>query len=280
MANKIMKKKIQFSILIFSVLALIFSSNCKLAYAKKITTNEKEKLTNLSHLNLTKDDASNLKFVKQLIKSKIPKGIYIEQWILDKPGNTKLIGKLHKLTKKNNIKLYLVVGRNSWFGKRGVLYTLDFLTKYEKDIDGIVLRVEPNKVNVWKDDIAIQAQVLNQMLNAYSAIYQETKKKKKIFIAEFPFWLSDFQGTLKSFSQNVCDYTDKIIFLIDNLEKLDNLDIKWNDVPCMYNINITKRATNQSEELTHDTYNKLKEKLVLYSNFNGYLIDSNSSISE
>ena len=262
------------------VSALIVLSTGNTTLAKEAhTVDKKIFLTNLNHINITIESIKDLKELKRLICLRNPKAIYIEQWILEEPGNKNLIKKLQKIAKKTSCKFYLVVGRSSWFGRRGVINTIDNLNKYGKYIDGIVLRVEPNKVNVWKDDIGVQAQILNQMLDAYSAIYHETKKRDKAFIAEFPFWLSDYKGPLKSFSQNVCDYTDKIIFLIDDLEKLEKLDM-WNNVTCMYNINLTKRASGQTEESIHETFKKLKTKLTFYSNFNGFIIDSNSTLED
>ena len=142
------------------------------------------------------------------------------------------------------------------------------------------ITMEPNKANVWKDDQSIKVQILNLMLDSYSAIHAEAKKRNKTFIAEFPFWLSDFKGPHGTFSEDACKYTDKIIFLIDDPEKLDKLDIPWHDVTCVYSIDITKRATNQTEDSVRETYYKLKEKLTLYSNFIGYIIDSDSTIEE
>lgn len=237
-------------------------------------------LSDLNHINITSDSTKNLRQLKELIAIKKPKAICIEQWILEESGNKSLIKKLQSIAKKNKVRFYLIIGRNSWFGKRGVANTLEFLNRYEKHIDGIILRIEPNKVNVWKDDLSIHAQVLNQMLDAYSAIHYETKKRNKSFFVEFPFWLSDYQGPKKSFAEMACDYSDKVIFLIDNLEKLNDLTIKWNDVTCIYNIDITKRATMQTEEQIHETLKKLNSKLTYYANFNGYIVDSDSTLSE
>ncbi|MBI3589953.1 MAG: hypothetical protein HY094_01075 [Candidatus Melainabacteria bacterium] len=279
MANKIIKKyrKILFVILLLSLIL----SNTNIVYAIKVKEIDRQVLlTNFNHINITLESSKDLKQLKKLIKYKRPRAIYIEQWVLDTSGNKSLLEKLQKISQKYNTKLYLIIGRNSWFGKRGVLHTLEALNTYGKHVDGIVLRVEPHKVNVWKDDLGIQAQILNQMLDAYSAIYIESKKTDKHFLAEFPFWLSDFKGPKKTFSQNACDYTDKIIFLLDNTDKLKTLDINWNDVSCNYIIDLTKRANNQTEELIHETYEILKSKLIFYSNFNGFLIDSDSTLKE
>lgn len=235
-------------------------------------------LTNLNNINITNEAAHNKNILKRIIEDKRPKALYIEQWIIEESKDKKLLKKLHKTAHKYGLKLYLVTGKNSWFGTRGVSNTIEVFNKYDEFVDGIVLRTEPNKVNVWKDDISIQVQILNQMLDAYSAIYTEAKKRNKIFIAEFPFWFSDFRGPLKSFSENVCEYVDKVIFLIDNTKKLDELEIKWNDVTCPYNINLTKRANKQTEQSLEETYKKIKAKLTFYSNFNGYIIDSDSSL--
>lgn len=272
MANQTLKILITL-ILVFYCYSSAFAKDAPI-YDKKTY------LTDLTHINITKQSVENLNQLKLLIEEKKPKALYIEQWILIEPNNEDLISKLHKIAKKYNTQLYLVVGRNTWFGSRGVSNTLGHLNNYEKYIDGIVLRIEPNKVNIWKEgNYDFQAQILNQMLDAYSAIQYETKKKNKRFIAEFPFWLSDYKGPLKSFSQNVCDYADRIIFLIDDLKKLDSLK-NWNDITCMYTINLTKRATDQSEGLTNETYKQIKSKATFYSNFHGFLIDSDSTINE
>ena len=274
------KKKISCLFIALSLLSYSFTTQTTLAKEVKEENPREAYLTNFNNINITDESVKSLKSLKKLIKEKSLKGIYIEQWILDEPGNKNLIKKLQKIANKSNIKFYLIVGRNSWFGRRGLEHTLEFLNMYENYIDGIVLRVQPNKVNVWKDDVSVHAQILNQMLDAYSAIYHETKKRNKLFLVEFPFWLSDYKAFNKTFSQNACDYSDRVIFLIDDIEKLDKLGIKWNDVTCNYNINLAKRATQQTEESTHKTYKKIMSKLTFYSNFHGFIVDSDSSIKE
>lgn len=236
-------------------------------------------LTNLNHLNITNESTRNIKQLKELIKSKRPKAIYLEQWILLEPHNKKLIKKLHKIAQKNKIKFYLVVGKNSWIGDRGKTNTLSYFNQYRKYIDGIVLRAEPNKINVWKDDDpGLKAKILNLMLDAYSAIYIEVKRYDKQFIAEFPFWYSDFKGPLKPFPEDVCTYSSKVIFLIDDPKKLNNFPTDWNDITCIYNINLTKRATTLNDEKINEVLNKLKSTNTFYSNFNGFIIDSDSPL--
>ena len=270
-------KKLTLLIILFLTLTSLFEGN---AYAKKENRVSKETyLTHLSNINITNETANNMDLMKQIIKEKKPRAIFVEEWLLSEPGNKKLLKTLQKLAKKYDSKLYLIIGRNSWFGKRGLTNTLNAYNTYSKYVDGIVLKVEPNKVNVWKDDTNIHAQILNQMLDGYSAIYTEAKKRNRKFIAEFPFWLSDYNGPLKNFSQNVCDYADKIIFLIDNEEKLDNLDIRWNDVPCPYIIDITKRACAKTEESINNIYNKINNKLTFYQNFQGFIIDSDTNFN-
>ena len=117
------------------------------------------------------------------------------------------------------------------------------------------------------------------MLDAYSAIYIEAKKRNKQFIADFPFWFSDYKGPKKGFSENVCDYTDKVIFLIDDIEKLEKLDIKWNNITCAYNIDLTKHATVLSDDDISDIYKIIKSKLTFYANFNGFIVDSDSRVN-
>lgn len=271
-------KKIIIVILIFSL--FIMSSN-KLYAKNEIDEKGREYITDLNHINITNDLTKDFKLLENSIETKRPKAIYIEQWIIVEPHNKKLLKKLSKITKEYEAKLYIVIGKNTWFGKRGFENTSEAYKLYGKYIDGVVLRVEPNKTNVWKDDLSIKAQVLNHMLDAYSAIHQYAKKLDKQFIAEFPFWLNDFKGPNGSFSEDACKYTDKIIFLIDDLEKmdeLDELDINWNDISCRYNINLTKRALDKTEESIIEIYKKLKVKLPLYSNFNGFIIDSDSQL--
>ena len=239
---------------------------------------ENTNLTNINYINITNEMTKNKKEIKKLIKIYEPKAIIVEQWILLEPHNKKLLKYLHKHTKKSNIKLFLTIGKNTWFGRRGLANASASLKEYGKNIDGLILRLEPNKTNVWKDDISIKAQILNQMLDAYSAILIEAKKQDKKFIAEFPFWFTDFEGPLKSFSQNVCDFSNEIIFLIDDLKQLDELQINWNNVSCRYSINLGKRATGQSDEKLKEIFNKLNSKLPFYSNFAGFILDSDSSL--
>lgn len=264
---------------LFLVTAIVLF-NCSSSSAKEEEINKEIYLTNFNNLNIARESVNDFKKLKELVKNTRPKAIYIEQWILYETENKKTLKKLYKIAQKYDSKLYLVTGKNTWFGRRGLTNTLEVYNTYGDYVDGVVLRVEPNKSNVWKDDLKIHAEVLNQMLDAYSAIYLEAKKRNKKFVAEFPFWLSDYEGPLKTFSQNVCDYADKIIFLIDDTKKLEDLNIRWNNVPCSYNINLTKRALNQTEEGLAEIYKNLKIKLTLYSNFHGYIIDSNSSIRD
>lgn len=285
MANQIIRMAHLKTKLIFVLISLVLITfNPLNSYAKKLKIEKDIFLTNLNHINITEETAKDIKTIQELIITKRPKAVYLEHWITDDPKNKNLPKKLKKIANKYDAKFYLVIGRNSWFGTRGLNHTIDFLNRYENDIDGLVLRTEPNKVNVWKDDLDIQAQILNQMLDAYSAINIEMKKRGKQFIVEYPFWFSDFLGPgKKSFSQHVCEYSSKIIFLIDNLDKLDELyklKVVWNDISCPYNINLTKRATGQDEKTTHQIYRKLKERLTLYSNFNGFLIDSDSTLKD
>lgn len=263
------------------IISLFLISSNELYAKVKIAEHGREYITDLDHINIINDLTKDLNLLEDLVEAKRPKAIYIEQWITAESHNKKLLKKLSKIRKKYKTKFYIVVGKNTWFGKRGLENTLQAYDLYGKYVDGIILRVEPNKANVWKDDLSIKAQVLNQMLDAYSAIHQHAKKLNKQFIAEFPFWLSDFKGPNGSFSEDACRYTDKVIFLIDDLEKmkqLDELDIKWNDISCRYNINLTKRALDKTEESIIEIYKKLKAILPLYSNFNGFIIDSDSSL--
>ncbi len=283
MANQILKmsskyKKNLIHILVTIITIIIFcpTSEAKLKNPEQI--NEKDFLTNINHINIAARATKDIKIVEQLIKSKRPKAIYIEQWILAEKGNEKILPKLYKIAHKNDTKLYLFIGRDSWFGRRGLVNVLAAFDQYGSYIDGIVLKTQPNKTNIWKDDVNFQAQVLNQMLDAYSAISTEAKKRNKQFIVDFPFWFSDYEGPKKSFSENVCDYTDKVIFLIDDIEKLEKLNVKWNDITCSYNIDLTKHATVFSDDDIGDLYKIIKSKLVFYSNFNGFIVDSDSRV--
>lgn len=273
-----LKNKKVIVILILSSLACFLTSIPLLAKEKHLDKNVF--LTDLNHVNLTLQTATDKNELKKLIMDKKPKVLYLEEWILSEKGNTNVLKKIYKQAKKNDIKLYLVVGRNQWIGTKGVNSTLYSLDKYENYIDGIVLRTEPNKLNVWKDDMSIKAQILNLMLDAYSAIHINAKKRNKKFIASFPFWFAEFKGPLGTFSQDTCKYVDKIIFLIDKPEKINEIEVRWNDITCPYNINLTKRALQQDEDGIHEIYYKLKNKLVLYSNFQGYIIDSDSTLKE
>lgn len=278
MLNKTIKLIIATTILLIP--NFVCQQNTDAKESKTESYEKKLRLTNLNNINITNELAKNKNKTEELIKNKRPKALYLEQWILLEPNNKNLLRNLSKLTKKYQTKLYLIVGRNTWFGKRGASNTVEAFDTYGEYVDGIVLRILPNKTNVWKDDNAIRAQVLNQMLDAYYAIYLKAKKRNKSFIVEYPFWLSDFKGPLKSFSENTCDYADRIIFIIDNAEMLDKIATKWNDVTCSYGINLTKRATMQNEELIKELYKKLNSKLTLYANFIGYIIDSDSTLTD
>lgn len=240
-------------------------------------TSENTELKKITNINITNESTKDFSTIKEIFKNYKPKNIFLEQWITLEPHNKKLLKKLRKLSNKYDSKLYLVVGKNTWFGRYGYGMAKASLDEYEKYIDGIVLRIEPNKTNIWnKFGENSKARILNQMLDSYAALHIETMKRNKDFIAEFPFWFSDFIGPLKSFPQDVCSYTDKIIFLIDDEEKLEELNLKWNEITCRYLINLTKRANNKTEEDLRTIYSKLKNKLQFFSNFHGYIVDSDS----
>lgn len=275
MANKILRKK---EIITLATAALLLATLVG-ADAKEVVLNRESYLTNLNNFMLTKEYALDKEKLEFLLKTKKPKAIYIEEWLVDESKDKNILKKLQKLTSTYNCKFFLVTGRNIWFGKRGVEGIINAYNKYESNIDGLVFRIEPNKSNVWKDNSDIQAQILNQMLDAFSAIYAETRKRNKVFIVEIPFWLSEFHGPLKSFIEDTCSYSDKVVLLIDDKEKLEHLDGKWNDITCNYNINLGKRATRQSSnEETNNLYTKIQEKLIFYSNFNGFIIDTDSTL--
>ncbi len=276
MTNDFKKKSISIAIAIVIAITSCCSSEAKPEINEQI--DKKHLLTELDHINISVRAAKNVKSVEELVKSKRPKAIYIEQWILAEKGNENLLQKLHKIAHKYEAKLYLFIGRDSWFGRKGLVNVIAALDQYENHIDGIILKTQPNKINIWKNAVEFQVQTLNQMLDAYSAIYIETKKRNKQFIADFPFWFSAYEGPKKSFAENVCDYTDKVIFLIDDLDKLEKLDIKWNDITCAYNIDLTKHATVLSDDDISDMYKTIKSKLTFYSNFNGFIIDSDSNV--
>ena len=268
----------------FFILIITFTATTNPVYAKKEREITDEiKLTDLNNLNITLNHAKDLKLVKNLLETKRPKAIYIEQWILIQleleEGNKKVLQKLYKIAKKNDSKLFLFIGKDSWFGQKGLSNTIAAYNTYGNYVDGIVLKNMPNKTNIWRDDnVEFQAQVLNQVLDGYSAIHHHAKKINKMFIADFPFWFSDFKGPKNNFSQNVCDYVDRVIFLIDDIEKLENLDIKWNDITCMYNIDLTRKASQLSPTEVEKAYKLIKSKLSFYSNFAGFIIDSDSYI--
>ena len=270
------QKKLIFTIIaIIALLTYCISSEAKNTYEKPA---EKDLLTNINHINIDKRLAKDTKSVEEMVKTRKPKAIYIEQWILAEKGNENLLQKLHKIAHKYDAKFYLFIGKDSWFGRKGLINTIAALDQYGNHIDGIILKTQPNKINIWKDNLNFQAQILNQMLDGYSAIYAEAKKRNKQFITDFPFWFSDYQGPKKGFSENVCDYADKVIFLIDDIDKLENLDIQWNDITCSYNIDLTKHATVLSDDDINDMYKVIKSKLTFYANFNGFIVDSDSKV--
>ncbi len=276
MANKIIKK---LTVLIL-VLLMFLTSQIKCFSHEQEFKDKDFYLKDLKSLMLTMDYANDFSKLEEELINKDPSILFIEEWLVAEMKDKNFLKKLRKLTKKHNTKLILATGKNIWFGKRGVENIFIAYEKYQEYVDGIVLRIEPSKSNVWKnDDESIQVQILNQMLDAYSAIYSDAQKRNKLFIAEFPFWLTEFQGPKGSFSNDACLYTDKIIFLIDDEEKLKDKKLKWNDITCPYLINIAERATRQNSGKVNEYYKTLKNDLTLYQNFNGYIIDTGEKIS-
>ncbi len=278
MANKIITMR---NLSIKIIIVFVVLTQCLLikhVQAKPKSLKEEVHLTDLANLNITNETTKNTKQLEELIKQRKPRFIYLEQWVTLEPQNKNILKLLNKLAKKYDSKFYLVIGKNNWFGTRGVSNVTAALNEYGKYIDGIVLRVEPNKTNIWVKDDSFKIQILNQMLDAYHAIHSETKKRNKQFIAEFPFWLTDFKGPKGNFSQDTCSYSDKIIFLIDNKEILDKIDIKWNNITCQYQINLGRRATNQTDDSLKEIYKKIKDNSAFYYNFNGFIVDSDSPL--
>lgn len=277
MANKTMKK---IFILLLTTITFFNQTSSLLALGKEsIQTPREVLLTNLNNIILTKEYAEDKNKLEEILKIKRPKNVFIEHWIIQESSNKKLLKDIRKVASEYNAKLYFVTGKNTWFGQRAVDNLIPLYNAYGEYIDGIVLRIEPNKINLWKDnEESLKIQVLNQMLDGYSAVYSHAKKIGKSFIVEIPFWLTDFQGPKRTFPDDACMYSDKVIFLIDNEEKLDTIEIAWNDITCPYLINLGKRATRQNEEKVKQIYSKLNKKLTLYSNFGGYIVDSDSTI--
>jgi hypothetical protein len=278
MANKTMKKQT-----LTSLLALILFLNSSIALSANGKVEEiiprEAILTNLSNLILNKDCAEDITKLEEVLKVRRPRNVFIEHWIVQESTNKKLLKEIRKVTNKYNSKLYFVTGKNTWFGQRAAEHLIPLYKEYGKYIDGIVLRIEPNRVNIWReDDDSMKVQVLNQMLDGYAAVYSFAKKIGKSFIVEFPFWLTDFQGPKRTFPDDACIYADKVIFLIDNEEKLNTINIPWNDITCHYLINLGKRATRQNDEKIKEIYQTLNKKLILNSTFSGYIIDSDSSL--
>lgn len=269
------KRKVLIVFLVFTI--ILTTSGMPRVFSKEKTLNKSAFLTNIHQVNITIDSTKNIKNLKNIIKNKRPKLIYLEQWVLEEPGNKRLLKKIYKIAKKNDVKLFLVIGKNIWVGKRGVHNTINAFNAYGKYIDGIVLRVEPNKTNIWKNqDESMKSQLLNLLLEGYAGAYKESKNRDKKFHVEFPFWYSDFNGPIKVFSQDACDFCDSVHFLIDDIEKLETLKIKWNEITCPYSINITKRANGHDKESLQKIYNKINLDLTFYSNFRGFIVDSDS----
>ena len=272
--------KLNLKLLVILTALLLSHSSLPIYSKSNININEKQiYLNNFRHLNIAPHHAKNLNLLKKVIQEKKPKALYLEQWILAEKGNENLLKDLRKIAKKNKIKLFLFIGRNTWFGQRGAANTIASLDLYGKHIDGLVLRTQPHRINIWKeDDIQTHAEILNLMLDSYANIYRETQKRDKLFIAEFPFWYSDYIGLGKSFSETACQYADKVYFLIDDLDKLETLDIPWNNVNCSYSINLTKKGIGKTIESINNIYERVKSKLTFYSNFQGFVIDSDSKL--
>ncbi len=270
--NKILKV----SITILMTIIFAIPGECK--FKQNVQDLSTELITDITHINISLSDSKNIKKIENLIKNQNPKALYVEQWITVEKGNEKFMQNLYKIAHKHNVKVYIFIGKDSWFGRKGLVNSLTAYDQYGKYIDGVILKAQPNRTNIWKKNLDFQAQILNQMLDAYLAIHLEAKKRNKQFIADFPFWFSDYQGPKKNFSENVCDYADKVIFLIDDLDKLQNLDIKWNNITCPYNIDLTKHATLITDDDISDMYKTIKSKLSFYSNFNGFIVDSDTQV--
>ncbi len=266
--------------IVYLIILLLNVSFSLIANAAIVESPSRSKiLTNVNNYALTKDYANDLDKLTEFLSNNPVKSIFIEQWLLQESDNKKLLKSLYSITKKHNSKLYLVTGKNSWLGYRGVDAIIPLYKQYGKYIDGIVFRCEPNRLNIWKDE-SIKVQALNQMLDSYSTIYNYAKKNKKAFIVEFPFWFADFIGPKGSFSDDACMLADKIVLLVDDEEKISNLQVKWNDSACPYYINLGLRATRQSEDKAKELYKLINKKVVFYSNFQGFIVDPSTKLND
>jgi len=228
----------------------------------------------IENINITTEAVSNLNELQEQINNLKPKNIFIEERLLYQKKNNNILKDLKKIAKKNSSKLFVVVGKNTWIGKRGIDNTLEAFKVYKNNIDGIVLRLEPNKTNIWQNyELEYKAQMLNHMLDAYSAISKETAKYGKEFVAEFPYWLADFQGPLRTFSQDACLYADRVVLLIDDEDMYEVLGNKWNDLFCHYHISLSKKANSKTNSEIVKLHKKFNNKLSFDSYFKGYIFD-------
>lgn len=234
----------------------------------------------INNFNITLESTKDFEGLKNKLLTEKPDNIYIEEWLIYQDHTKDILKKLDKIADKINAKLYVVIGKNTWYGPRGAKVTLQAFKTYDK-ADGIVLRLEPNKTNIWQNyGTEFKVQLLNKMLDGYATIFKEASKLNKEFIAEFPYWLADFQGPLRTFPEDVCHFAHKISFLIDDIEMYDVLPENWNDVYCNYQINLTKRANNKTEDEINRLYKKFEKELSYDSYFKGYLIDSDLDLNK
>ncbi|MBI1858710.1 MAG: hypothetical protein HYR97_06340 [Candidatus Melainabacteria bacterium] len=212
----------------------------------------------IENINITTEAVGNLNELQKQINNLHPKNIFIEERLLYQKKNNNILKDLKKIAKKNSSKLFVVVGKNTWIGKRGI----------------DILRLEPNKTNIWQNhELEYKAQMLNHMLDAYSAISKETAKYGKEFVAEFPYWLADFQGPLRTFSQDACLYADRVVLLIDDEDMYEVLGNKWNDLFCHYHISLSKKANSKTNPEIVKLHKKFNNELSFDSYFKGYIFD-------
>lgn len=230
----------------------------------------------IKNINITDADINDLKILEEKISLVRPKYIFIEQRLIVDSKDKKIAKKIHKISKKNKSKLYLVTGSNSWYTSIGTKNTIADINTFHKNIDGLVLRMSPDKTNIWQKEVEeFKIKILNQMLDNYVKIAKAAKKKNLTFIPEFPFWFSDFKGPKNNFSEDVCQITDKVIFLINDKNKLEEFEIEWNEISCKYLIDVTKRATELTPESSNEAIKFINQNLTLKENFEGYIQDLN-----
>ena len=216
-----MKKKL---ILLFSISLGIILTSCK--------ENKNININITDNTNLIKDDNNEIKEIKD---EKSPLGVWwwdkkldLDEYItFAKENNINEIyfcdyhfgdelNELFNITKKNDIKVYLLLGEVEWLENRTSLDTIinnyiDYQNNHQNAFSGIHLDIEPHQMEDFKENRKSYLYSLVDIVKTNKDTYPSIN-----FDYDIPFWLDDkivFNNEEKETYKHIIDYADRTFLM-------------------------------------------------------------------